>query len=216
MRRRVARPSAWHTSCGQAAVLLLAFVVPLRNQLLVIFLRYGRGRSMKWDGLIANRPLVSEWGHLSLSVLERSLGERCLSTLLYGEEGERTGDESLPQVVYWSAVGHYISMLVKCAAYPSAYLHGNNYLLRLTMFLLFNQLSWCQKKEMKRTIKGSEVSSSVSWASTSFILFQIGFGWVEITFSSGWHGEVNSFQAEHREILFQEITCVHRELHAAY
>lgn len=93
-------PSAWHSSCGQAAVLLLAFAVPLGNQLLVIFLRYGRGRSMKRDGLIANRPLVSEWGHLFLSVLERSLGERFLSTLLYGEESERTGDESLPQVVY--------------------------------------------------------------------------------------------------------------------
>lgn len=33
--------------------------------------------------------------------------------------------------------------------------------------------------------KGSEVSSSVNWPSTSFILFQIGFGWLEITFSSG-------------------------------
>lgn len=33
--------------------------------------------------------------------------------------------------------------------------------------------------------KGSEVSSSVSSASTSFILVQIGFGWLEITFSPG-------------------------------
>lgn len=57
---------------------------------------------MKRDGLAASRPLESEWGHhhLSLFVVERSPGERCLSTLLRGKEGERVGDESLPQVVY--------------------------------------------------------------------------------------------------------------------
>lgn len=98
----MSRPSAWHTSCGQTAALLRAFAVPLGNQPSVIFLRSGPSRSMKRDGLAASRPLESEWGHhhLSLFVVERSPGERCLSTLLRGKEGERVGDESLPQVVY--------------------------------------------------------------------------------------------------------------------
>lgn len=43
---------------------------------------------------------MSEWGHLSLPVVEQWRAECCLSTLLYGEEGEHATDESLPQVVY--------------------------------------------------------------------------------------------------------------------
>lgn len=96
---------------------------------------------------------MSECSHFSLSGLERSLGECCLSTLLWGEEVECAGDESLPQVVYRSTTGRYISVLVKCASSASAYLHGNNYFGDVTVFLLFNQLSWCQKKEMKHTIR---------------------------------------------------------------
>ncbi len=60
--------------------------------------------------------------HLPSSTSERLWGDRYLSTLLWGEEGERTGDESLPQVVYWSTVGHYISALVKCTDSASALL----------------------------------------------------------------------------------------------
>lgn len=124
MRRWVARPSAWHTSCRQAVALPLAFVVPLGNQPLVIFLRSGPSRSMKWDGLAASRPLVSERGHhISPCPFWSGRGERFASALsLRGEEGECTSDESLPQVVYWSAVGHYISVLVKYAVHPSALL----------------------------------------------------------------------------------------------
>lgn len=98
----MACPSAWHTSCGQAAALLLAFAVPLGNQPLVIFLRSGLSRSMKQDGLAASRPLVSECGHhISPCPLWSGRGEDVASALcLRGEEGERTSDESLPQVVY--------------------------------------------------------------------------------------------------------------------
>lgn len=68
-------------------------------------------------------------------------------------------------------------------------------------------LLFCHYRGVKREKNGadnkrSEVLVSVKWAGTSFILFQIGFGWLEITFSPSWHGEVNSFEGEHRVILF--------------
>lgn len=52
------------------------------------------------------------------------------------------------------------------------------------MFLLSNQLTRGAKRNEAYN-KGSGVSSSVNWPTTSFILFQIGFAWLEITFSPG-------------------------------
>ena len=55
---------------------------------------------MRRDGLAASGPLVSEWGH-HIPPHPSVHGADVASALwLQGEEGERAGDESLPQVVY--------------------------------------------------------------------------------------------------------------------
>lgn len=152
MRRRVTCPSPCRTSCRQAAALLLAFAVPLGNQLSLIFLRSELRRSMKWDGLAASRLLVSKRGHhISPCLFWSGYRQSFASALcLRRDESERTDDESLPQVVYWSAAGHYISVLVKSAVHPSAPLIFMEMMIsEMDSVLLSSRLSWCQKKEMK-------------------------------------------------------------------
>lgn len=132
-------------------------------------------------------------------------GESLASALCQKDEaGECTGDESLPYVVYWSAVGYYTSVLLKCAVCSSTFLICMEMMISESdgVFLLYNQLLPCQNERNEADNKGSEVLVSGNWAGASFILYQIGFGLQEITFfPSGWCGKVNSLQAERREFL---------------
>lgn len=156
MSGRAARSSAWHTSCGQAAALLLAFAVPLGNQPSVIFLRSELSRSMKWDGLAASRPLVSEWGHhIYPCPLRSSCGEIVTSALCFGVRRVSAPVMShlhrlfidLPLGIISQCSLNVLPIRLRC-------LFAWKWLaLRLTVFLLFSQLSWSQKKEMKQTTR---------------------------------------------------------------
>ncbi len=162
--------------------------------------------------------------HLSLYVLEQS---RHLSTLPEGWGGR----------VHWWWVTSTSCLLIGCGALClsphlacclpvcSAHLHESEDLWDWLSVPVVQSVIMVSKERNEAYNNGSEVLASVNWPGTSFILLQIGFGLLEITFSSSWWGKVNSFQAEHREILFQEMcvcvcVCVcarvHTELHAAY
>lgn len=101
-------------------------------------------------------------------------------------------------------------MLVKSAVHPSAPL--------IFMEIMISEMDsvpamqWViivSKERNEVDNKGSEVLGYVNWPGTSFILFQIGFGLLEITFSSGGRRKVNSLQTDDRD-------CVPRSVCVAY
>lgn len=214
----MACPYAWHTSCGQAAALLLAFAVPLGNQPSVIFLRSGPNGSMRRDGLAASRPLVSEWGHhiSSRLAVERSgCGESVASALCFG--GARK--------VSAPVMSHFHKLFIDWLRGVISQRSLSVLSACLRCLFTWKRLSLRQTERFCRSIgyrgvkrkrnvaynEGSKVLSSVNCSGTSVILFEIGLGLLEITFASGWCRE-RQFISGHGEILFLEMcVCVHAE-----
>lgn len=66
---------------------------------------------------------------------------------------------------------------------------------------------------MKRTIRDQGFDRLSMGQLQSFILLQIGFAWLEITFSPGGRGKVNSIQAGECKAI---CVSAHREYYALY
>lgn len=151
----MACPYAWHTSCGQAAALLLAFAVPLGNQPSVIFLRSGPNGSMRRDGLAASRPLVSEWGHhisSRLAVEQSGRGESVASALCFGGGARGVSTPVMSHfhklfIDWLRGVISQRSLSVLSACLLRLFTWKRLSLRQTEPFLLFNRLSWCQTKK---------------------------------------------------------------------